>query len=89
MAKLNFLYSKMHFKGICKTLISTFNSSGFVKPVETERVTDRLYELLCNQKPLHYSKTCQKDVKNLGGWLLFEAFDCNWMITHPCIIIKG
>ena len=50
--------------------------SGFVKPVETERFIDRSYKPLCNRKPSNLSKTCQKDVKNLVGWLRFSAFDC-------------
>ena len=37
-------------------------SSGFVKPVETERFTDPSYEPLCNRKP----QTNQKLVKKMS-----------------------
>ena len=49
-------------------------SSGFVKLVETEH----LQIVRINQQPeaIKLIKTCQKDVKNLVGWLRFNALDC-------------
>ena len=51
LVKLNFSYRKCTLKIFVRPCIFNFKTSGFVKPVETERFTVRLYEPLCNQKP--------------------------------------